>query len=60
MTKQEFERLGNIVRYHMEQNINNKLTEALATGIMNVVLAGAGEMVEQEALPDGESDGTTE
>jgi hypothetical protein len=60
MKKTDYDALSMIVRRQMEQNLGNKLTDALATGIMNVILAEAGELVEQEVAPDGESDGTTE
>jgi hypothetical protein len=60
MKHTEYKTLTEIVRKQMEQNLGNRLTDALATGIMNVILAEAGELVEQEVQPDGESDGTTE
>jgi hypothetical protein len=60
MKHTEYKTLTEIVRKQMEQNLGNRLTDALATGIMNVILAEAGELVEQEVQPDGESDRTTE
>lgn len=60
MTKADYEKLAAVIREQLGENVGNRLTPALATGIMGVVLEDAAALIvdEKEVKPSGKSNRT--